>query len=176
MLHSRKYNNKIKHLHELCLRLIYSDRKSSKSHNSVSIRHKNIQALTMGMFKVKCKLCPEINSDMFMERTNNQYNLRNSPYLTTTQVQSVFHVTESISYIGPKIWDIVREEFIKNHLTVLKSLSTNCPCRLCKVYLDEVGFINRIYYFYKLFSSKNLFFKSIIIILVTSEYLLLFLS
>ena len=29
MLHSRKNNNKIRHLHELCLRLIYSDKKSS---------------------------------------------------------------------------------------------------------------------------------------------------
>ena len=29
MLHSRKNNNKIKHLHEQCLRLIYSDKKSS---------------------------------------------------------------------------------------------------------------------------------------------------
>ena len=47
MLHSRK-NNKIKHLHERCLRLIYSDEKPSyenllEKENSVSIHHKNIQ-------------------------------------------------------------------------------------------------------------------------------------
>ena len=47
MLHSRKNNNKIKHLHEQCLRLIYNDKKSSyenllEKDNSVSIHHKNI--------------------------------------------------------------------------------------------------------------------------------------
>ena len=80
MLHSRKNSNKIKYLHERCLRLIYSDKKSSyenllENDNSVSIHHKNIQALATEMFKVKHKLCPDITSDIFKERTNNQYNL-----------------------------------------------------------------------------------------------------
>ena len=44
MLHSRKNNNKIKHLHERCLRLIYSDKKLSyenllEKDNSVSRHH-----------------------------------------------------------------------------------------------------------------------------------------
>ena len=80
MLHSRKNNNKIKHLHERCLQLTYSmhaysDKRSFyenllEKDNSVSIHHKNI-----------------------------------------SQVNSVFHGTESISYLGPKIWDIVLGEF-----------------------------------------------------------------
>ena len=48
-------------------RVIYSE----KSHlmkisyeNSVSIYHKNIQALAIEMFKVKRKLCPEITGDI----------------------------------------------------------------------------------------------------------------
>ena len=45
-----------------------------------------------------------------MERTNNQYNLCNRPDFINPQVHSVFHRTESISYFGPKIWDIVLEE------------------------------------------------------------------
>ena len=56
MLHSRKKNNKTKHLHKQCLRLIYSDKKSSyenllEKDNSVSIHHKNIQVLAIEMFK-----------------------------------------------------------------------------------------------------------------------------
>ena len=71
MLHSHKNNNKIKHLHERYLRLIYSDKKSSyenllEKDNSVSVHHKNIQALAIEMFKVKYKLCLEINGDIFM--------------------------------------------------------------------------------------------------------------
>ena len=38
-----------------------------------------------------------------MERTNIQYNLRNGADITNSQVNSVFHGTESISYLGPKI-------------------------------------------------------------------------
>ena len=155
MLYSRKNNDKIKHLQERYLRLNHSDKKSSyenllEKDNSVSIHHKNIQALAIEMFKVKHKLCPEITGDIFMERTNNQYNLRNRPDFITPQVHSVFHGTESISYLGPKIWNIVPEEFKnKKSLNSFKEsikmwVPTNCPCRLCKVYLDGVGFINRI--------------------------------
>ena len=155
MLHSRENNNKIKHLHERCLRLIYSDKKPSyenllEKDNSVSMHHKNIQVLAIEMFKVKHKLCPEITRDVFMERTNNQYNLRNRLDFITLQVHSAFHETESISYLGPKIWYIVPEEFQnKKSLNSFKGsikmwLATNCPCRLCKVYLEGVGFISRI--------------------------------
>ena len=80
MLHSRKDNNKTKHPHERCLRLIYSDKKLSCEKDN-SIHHINIQALAIEMFKVKQKLCPGITSDIFMERTNSQYNLRNRPDL-----------------------------------------------------------------------------------------------
>ena len=71
------------------------------------------------MLKVKHKPCPEITGEVFMEKTNNQYNLRNRPGFITPQVHSIFYGTESISYLGPKIWDIFPEEF-KNS----KSLSS----------------------------------------------------
>ena len=67
------------------------------------------KALAIEMFKVKHKLCPEITGDIFMERTNSQYNLHNRPDFITPQVHNVFHGTESISYLGPKICDIVPE-------------------------------------------------------------------
>ena len=63
------------------------------------------------MFKAKHKLCPEVICVFFMELTNNQYNLRNRPDFTTPQVNSVFHGTENISYLGPKRRGIVPEEF-----------------------------------------------------------------
>ena len=56
--------------------------------------------------------------------------------------------SKSISYLGPKIWDIVPLE-----LKELTSLNTfkkgikkwqpkNCPCRLCKQYVLNLGFIS----------------------------------
>ena len=152
MLHSRKNNNKIKYLHERCLRLIYSDKKSSyenllEKDHSVSIHHKNIQALAIEMFKVKNKLCSEITSNIFMERKNNHYNLRNPSYFITPQVNSVYHGTESLSYLGPKIWEIVSEDLkqkksLNSFKEAIKLWKPNdCPCRLCKIYIDGVGFI-----------------------------------
>ena len=79
---------------------VYSDKKSFHENllekdNSVSMHHKNIQALATEMFKVKHNLCPEIPNDIFMERTNNHYNLCNRPNFITPQVNGVvFHETE----------------------------------------------------------------------------------
>ena len=104
MLHSRKNDSKIKHLHERFLRLIYSDKKSSyenllEKDNPVSIHYNNIQQLATEMFKVKRKLCPEITSAIFMERTKKQHNLRNPVDFITPQVHRVFHGAGSTSYL-----------------------------------------------------------------------------
>ena len=150
MLHSRENSKQIKYLHERCLRLIYSNKKSSyenmlENDNSVSLHHKNIQALAIEMFKVKHKLCPDIASDIFKERTNNQYNLRNRNDFVIPRVHTVYHGTESITYLGPKIWDIVPEEIKQNKYlnsfkeSINKWTPIKCPCWLCKVYRQKVG-------------------------------------
>ena len=78
-----------------------------------------------------------------LQSVNNQYNSRNRPDFITLRV-------DTISYLGPKIWDIVPVEFRrKNSLNSFKEpikmwVPTNSPCRLCKVYLNGIGFINRI--------------------------------
>ena len=131
---------------------IYSDKKSSyekllEKDGSVSIHHRNIQALAIEMFKVKHKLCPETTSDIFMERTSYHYNLPNRSDFITPQVNSVYHGTECITYLRPKIWDMVPDSIKeKKSLNSFKKsiklwVPINCPCRLCKVYLDGFGFI-----------------------------------
>ena len=81
MLHSRCNNNKIKHLHERCLRLIYCDKTSSyeellEKDGSVSIHHRNIKSLAIEMYKVK-NTASTIAGNIFATMPENHYNLRN---------------------------------------------------------------------------------------------------
>ena len=152
MLHSRSNNNKIKHLHERCLRIVYQDKQSSYENllvkdGTVSMHHRNIQALAIEMYKIKNDLSTEILSNIFTQRTQNHYSLRNASDFQIPFVQTVYHGTESISYLGPKIWDIVPAE-MKNAISlnsfkaqIKKWLPFNCPCRLCKPYINGVGFL-----------------------------------
>ena len=70
MLHSRCNNNKIKHLHKRCLRLIYCDKNSSYEELlekgwSASIHHRNVQNLAIKMYKVKNELASMITANVF---------------------------------------------------------------------------------------------------------------
>ena len=79
-----------------------------KKGNSVSIHHRNIQALATEMFKVKNNITPEIMKKLFALKSS--YDLLNSNSLKRRTVKSVWHGTESVSYLGPKIWDLVPNE------------------------------------------------------------------
>ena len=91
-------------------------------------------------------MSPPILSELFRRRDIN-YNLRSSSNFVVLNVKSVFHGSESISYLGPKIWDFVPLEL--KELTSLNAFKKgikkwqpkNCPCRLCKQYVSKLGFI-----------------------------------
>ena len=99
MFHSRNLNNKINHLHERGLRLIYNT-------------------------------------------------LRNNTEYVQPQVKTVHYGQNSIRYLGPLIWNNVPSH-IKESSTLtdfkrkLKQWKLNvCPCRLCKDYVQNLGFTN----------------------------------
>ena len=101
MLHNRSNNNKIKHYHERCLRLIYSDKQSSYEEllikdSTVFIHHRNIQTLATEMFKVKNGMSPEIICDIFTQRINNHHNLRHINHFETPFVSTVYNGTECL--------------------------------------------------------------------------------
>ena len=109
MCHKRTCNNKIKRLHERCLRLIYNDKRSSfedllEKDNSVSIHHKNLQALAIEMFKVHTKTSPEIMQEVFQVKEQGNYDLRNQTDFVIPQVKSVNRGLESVRFLRPKIW------------------------------------------------------------------------
>ena len=111
MCHSRIINKKNR-LHERCLRITYSDKHSSfeellKKGSFVSIHEKNIQILAIEMHKVSKDMSPPQITEFFERRNEHSYNLRHSDKFLQTFANFVCCGTESISYLGPKIWDIV---------------------------------------------------------------------
>ena len=151
MFHSRNLNNKINSLHERALRITYNDRfltfqELLEKDNSVSIHQRNLQVLAVVMFKIYRNISTKILNDIFLPKINS-YDLRNKSTFESRKVNSVYHGTESLSFLGPKIWDLVPPEMkeiecLEVFKNKIKSFTfSNCPCRLCRTYIAQIGFI-----------------------------------
>ena len=70
MFHSRKLNERINHIHERALRIVYKDFNSSFQElliedNALNIHHRNLQKLVTEILKIKNSLSPEFINDVF---------------------------------------------------------------------------------------------------------------
>ena len=70
---------------------------------------RKLQILATEMFKVYRNISPTVFSEIFHRRDVN-YNVRINSDFAMPNVRSVFHGSESILYLGLKIWDIVNLE------------------------------------------------------------------
>ena len=138
-----------------CLRGTFNqmknDHKSNKSSSygelltkdtSVTIHHRNIRALAIEIYKLIQGISPPLLNEVYVPRQCS-YELRG----VRRTDKSVRYGTESISSLAPKIWEILPNE-IKDSDTlqifkakIKKWVPVECPCRLCKIYLSQVGFI-----------------------------------
>ena len=108
---------KINRIHDRVLRITYNNKSSSfqdllDKENSVAIHHRNIRTVARETFKVLHWLLPPLLNEVFVERNCN-YNLRGNNFLNRRRVDSVRYGKESVSFLAPKIWDILPKE-IKN--------------------------------------------------------------
>ena len=91
------------------------------------------------IYKVENDILPNALGE-FLTKRNLKYNLRG-------KVSTTFCGTESIRIFGPKIWDLVPTD-IKNADSLdsfqakIKNWKVeNCPCRLCKTFIEGLGFL-----------------------------------
>ena len=113
---------------------------------SVSVHQKNLQLLATEIFKSKTGVSPELMNDIF-HFVKRLYNLRSDHTLERKRDHTVYHCSESLSSLAPKLWDLPPNS-IKNSAS-LKEFNTKintwvferCPCRICKKYVGRVGFI-----------------------------------
>ena len=98
------------------------------------------------MFRFYNEFSPPLMSNIFKLRAEDSYNLRQVSEFSRPIIKSVYHGTESISYLGPKTWNILPEKLknVDNLEHFKKKVKTwkpdKCSCRLCKVYTESVGF------------------------------------
>ena len=85
--------------------------------------------------------------EFFNFSDNNNCNLRSGTHLSRLIGHTTHFGKESITNLGAKIWELVPQNIkegsslssFKNK--VKKWIPQNCPCRLCKTYIAQVGFI-----------------------------------
>ena len=118
-----------------------------KKKKSVRINHRNIQFLAIELFKFLKGETPSFLDRIFVYN-DGVVNTRNYSVFRARKISSTYFGSESISFLASKIWDLVPED-IKNakSLGIFKSkikswIPKDCPCRLCRVYIQRVGFID----------------------------------
>ena len=148
MFHSRNLKNRINKIHEKSLRLVYNDNVSSfnkllDTDKSLTIHDRNLQELAIEIFKVLNGLSPKFMEEVFSVKRNIKF--CSKFIFNSRNIRTVLYGTETISYIGPKLWQMIPSD-IRDSKTaqefkrkIKKWKPDKCPCRLCKTYIKELG-------------------------------------
>ena len=97
------------------------------------------------MFKVKHNLCPEFIQNIFHQKNSTT---RSKANFHRPTVNTVYNGEQSLRYFGP----IVRDKMLPENIKQITDLGTfkrevknwvpdNCPCRLCKDFVPQLGFV-----------------------------------
>ena len=150
MFCSRKMNQKMNHIHERALRMVYEGYITSFEDllikdESVSIHHRNIQNVATIMFKVKNNMCSEFVRNLFCQITPRS---RSNAILHRPNVNTVCNGEQSLRWFAPIVWDTMVPNDLKtiNDLADVKQkikkwVPKNCMCRFCKNYISDLCFV-----------------------------------
>ena len=142
-------NEKINHLHERSLRIIYQGYTSSfedllKRDNFVIIHHMNIQSLAIELFKVRQNLSNSLLCSIFQTRSIS-YNLRSQTDFIRSNASTSQYGLNSMRCFASKVWQMIPLE-IKNSVSIesfkekiRKWEPSSCNCKLCQPYIHNLG-------------------------------------
>ena len=115
MLHSRKLKNRINHIDERALRLIYKDCTSSFDElltidNSFRLHHRNLQNAAIDILKIKLSLALEIMKNVF-SIMENPYDLRKKNKVKSRNVLIFRYGIETVSFVALRIWSSIPRSY-----------------------------------------------------------------
>ena len=150
MFCQRKSNNLINKIHERALRIAYNDYISDFESllckdDSVTIHHRNIQALTIEIYKTMHEVNPVFMNDIFCLCKHNYPN-RNEQ-LSHPNPRTVTYGLESFGYKATQIWKNIPYDIQKTpNINAFKKYTSEncsklCKCNLCKQYIANLGYI-----------------------------------
>ena len=126
MLCSKQSNNMINKILERALRIALNDHISDfetmlRNTYDITIRHRKIQTLISGLFKMKYDLAPSIMDSMLNRRTI-CYNFKNFQDFQAERKRTMFFGLETIIYRALQLRTLLAEEFKKrNTISLFKS-------------------------------------------------------
>ena len=152
MFHSCEQNHHINRIHKRPLRVVYRDYNSLfdellEKDNSYKIHDRNLEKLVAGIFKVKMNLNPEIVKEV-LEIVEGLSALRIELKIKSRKIHSVRYAIETASFVGARV-----RNSLPSNLKQCKSLEfseskiknwipKNFPCKLCKTYLQRIGYVH----------------------------------
>ena len=154
---SREINAKINKLHHRALQIVYQDASSFNEllirDDSYSIHHRNRQYLAIEMFKVKIGVAPTFMNYIFTPRDISIDSVisglrSQTDFYNYNNPKTVKNGLQSLRNLGPQIWNILPSDIKHSDsieafkLKIKKWISESCPCRLCKTYVQGLGFVN----------------------------------
>ena len=121
--------------------------------NSFSIHKRNIQSLAIEIYKFLNSLSLIFLNNIFHKNISNSYDLRNHKERYSRNPKTVRYGTETVSYMGAKIWSKVPETIkmrssLESSKTKMRKWKPECECRLCTTYLHHIGFICYLVFIY----------------------------
>ena len=145
----RKSNNLINRIHERALRIAYNDYLSDfetllQLDDSVTIHQRNIQALCLEIYKTLQSKNPAFMNNVF-KCNDSSYHTRNQG-LIYPNPRTVSYGLESFGYKANQIWSSIPNDIKSGNISTFREFTkascTNfCKCNLCKVYIQNIGYI-----------------------------------
>ena len=145
-------NHKINRLHERGLRALLNDEASTfndmlSKNNDTTIHVKNIQKLMIEFYKYLYGPSAPIMKEVFTKRIL-KFNLQNCRENLLSNPKTKKYGTDTVAYKASQLWSTLPTRY-KNlpSLDLFKSeIKTwncnDCPCNICRIFVDGVGCIN----------------------------------